>query len=117
MTIIDPADTSAPRSYTLRGVALLATASMVAAISLLAMPLSAQAATAAASHPSVVVPAVAAGRLAPQGCTASGTTDTCDLFAMEGTTSMLGGPPINIWGFSGTAVAGSATAPGPLLKN
>ena len=115
MTLIDPADTSAWRPYTLRGVALLATASMVATVSLLAIPLSAPAATAAASHPSVVVPAVAAGKLAPQGCTVSGTTDSCELYAMEGTTSMLGGAPINIWGFSSTGVARSATAPGPLL--
>jgi hypothetical protein len=115
MTLIDPADTSAPRSYTLRGVALMATASTVAAISLLAMPLSAQAATAAASHPSVVVPTLAAGKLAAQGCTVTGTADSCDLYAMAGTTSMLGGAPINIWGFSSTGVAGSATAPGPLL--
>jgi len=115
MTLIDPADTSAPRSYALRGLALLATASMVVSIIVLAIPGSAQAATAAASHPSVVVPAVAAGKLAPQGCAMSGTTDSCDLYAMAGTTSMLGGAPINIWGFSSTGVAGSATAPGPLL--
>ena len=120
MTLIDPADTSAPRSYALRGLALLATASMVVSISVLALPLSAKAAESAAvhpsaTHPSVVVPAVAAGKLAAQGCTASGTMVSCDLYAMEGTTSMLGGAPINIWGFSSTGVAGSATAPGPLL--
>jgi len=115
MTLIGPADTAAPRSYTLRGVALLATAGMVAAVNLLAIPGSAQAATAAASHPSVVVPAVAAGPLTPRGCTVSGTTDSCDLYAMAGTTSMNGGAPINIWGFSSTGAAGSATAPGPVL--
>ncbi len=115
MTLIGSADTSAPRSYTVRGVALLAAASVVAAISLLAMPLSAHASTAAAVHPSVVVPAVAAGKLTAQGCTVSGTTDTCDLYAITGTTSMLGGAPINIWGFSTTGAAGTATAPGPLL--
>jgi hypothetical protein len=119
MTPIGSADTSAPRSYTLRGFALLATASMVAAVSLLALPLNARAATAAASHPSVAVPSVAvpsvaSGKLAPQGCTASGTTDTCNLYAMAGTNQVLG-TPINIWGFSSTGVAGSATAPGPLL--
>ena len=115
MTFIGSADTSAPRSHTVRGVALLAAAIVVAAISLLAVPLNAHAATAAAARPSVVVPAVAAGKLAPQGCTASGTTATCDLYAMAGTTSMLGGAPINIWGFSTTGAAGTATAPGPLL--
>ena len=115
MTLIDPADTSAPRSHTSRGVALLAIASMVSAVSLLAIPLGAQAAPAVASHPTVAVPAVAAGKLAPQGCTANGTTPTCDLYAMVGTTSMLGGAPIDIWGFSTTGAAGTATAPGPLL--
>lgn len=114
MTPIGSADPSAPRSYTLRGIALLATASMVAAISLLATPLSANAATAAASHPSAAVPAVAAGQLAPQGCTANGTTPTCDLYAMAGTTTVLG-TPLPIWGFSSTGAAGTATAPGPLL--
>jgi len=88
---------------------------MVSAVSLLAIPLGAQAAPAVASHPTVAVPAVAAGKLAPQGCTANGTTPTCDLYAMVGTTSMLGGAPIDIWGFSTTGAAGTATAPGPLL--
>ena len=115
MTLIGPADTSAQRSHTLRGVAQLAVAAMVAAISLLAIPLSAQAATPAAVRPTAVVPAVAAGKLAIQGCAVSGTTDTCDLYAMAGTTTMLGGAPINIWGFSTTGAAGTATAPGPLL--
>src|SRR5665811_100851 len=115
MTTLAAARSATPRTYTVRGVALLAAASVVAAISLLAMPLTARAATAAAAHPSAVVPAVAAGKLAPQGCTVSGTTDTCDLYAMAGTTSMLGGAPINIWGFSTTGAAGTATAPGPLL--
>ena len=120
MTLIGTADRSATRSYTVRGVALLAAASVVAAISLLALPLNAHAATEAAARPSVavpsaLVPAAAAGKLAPHGCTVTVTTDTCDLYAMPGTTSMLGGAPINIWGFSSTGAAGSATAPGPLL--
>jgi len=115
MTLIDSAGTSGPRSSTLRGVALLAAAGMVAAISLLAIPISAQAATAAALHPSAAVPAVAVGKLAPKGCTANGTTPSCDLYAMKGTTSMNGGAPIDIWGFSTTGGTGTATAPGPLL--
>lgn len=116
MTLIDSADTSARRSYTRRGLALLATASMVAAVSLLAIPLSAQAAESAAAHPSAVAPAVAVGKLTPSAaCALSGTTRTCDLYAMEGTTSMNGGLPITIWGFSTTGTAGTATAPGPLL--
>src|SRR5665647_227806 len=114
MTLMEPTDTSAHRSHSPRGIALAAAASMVAAVSLVAMPLSAHAAASAMSRPAVAIPAVAAGKLAPS-CTAIGTTRTCDLYAMEGTTSMLGGAPINIWGFSSTGVAGSATAPGPLL--
>jgi len=125
MTIDDPADTSAPRSYTLRGIALLATASMVAAVSLLAVPLSAQAATAATPRAAVVpaaaVPAVAVGKLLSQGCTTAGSTDTCDLYAKAGTTSMNGSAPINIWGFStkndpvNFPSDSVPTAPGPLL--
>lgn len=115
MTLIGPADTSAPRSNTLRSVAVLAAASMAAAISLLAIPLSAQAATSAASHPTTVVAAAPAGKLAPKGCTANGTTPSCDLYAMESTTTMNGGAVVPIWGFSTTGGAGTATAPGPVL--
>jgi hypothetical protein len=116
MTLIGPAERSASRSYTLRGLALLATASMVATISVLAIPLSAKAAEPAAAHPSAMVPAAAAGKLTPSAsCPLSGTTRTCDLYAMAGTTTMNGGLPITIWGFSTTGAAGTATAPGPLL--
>ncbi len=116
MTPIDSADRSAPRSYPRRGLTLLATASMVAAVSLLAVPLSAQGAETAAAHPAAMAPAVAVGKLTPSpSCALSGTTRTCDLYAMEGTTSMNGGLPIPIWGFSTTGAAGTASAPGPLL--
>ncbi|MEO6145342.1 MAG: multicopper oxidase domain-containing protein [Dermatophilaceae bacterium] len=115
MTLIGSADTSAPRLYSLRGVALLSVASMVAAISLLAVPLTAQAATASPSQVSAVVPAAAVGKLAPSpSCAVIGSTRTCDLYAKLGTTSMPGGTPIDIWGFSSTAT-GAATAPGPVL--
>ena len=113
MKLIQPADRSALRPRTLRCMAVVATASMVAAISLLAVPLGAQAASVSSQVPAAV-PAVAAGKLAAQGCTTTGTTATCDLYAMTGTTSVLGAP-IPIWGFSGTGIAGTATAPGPLL--
>jgi len=116
MTLNGPADRSAPRSYTLLGLAVLATASMVATLSVLAIPLSAQAVESAAAHPSAMVPAAAAGKLTPSAsCPLSGTTRTCDLYAMAGTTTMNGGLPITIWGFSTTGAAGTATAPGPLL--
>ncbi|MGZ4598456.1 MAG: multicopper oxidase domain-containing protein [Oryzihumus sp.] len=59
------------------------------------------------------VPAAAAGKLSGQGCTGSGTV-SCDLWAMAGTTSLLG-RTVPIWGYSSTGAAGSATAPGPLL--
>ena len=120
MTLIQPADLSAPRWWTPRGVALLA-ASSLAAVSLVAMPLSAGAtAVQVQAHPAAVVAgavplhAAAAGKLPLQGCTESGATATCDLFAMTGTNLVLG-TPLPIWGFSTTGAAASATAPGPVL--
>jgi hypothetical protein len=59
-------------------------------------------------------PAAPAGKLSPQGCTVAGTSDTCDLYAMTSTVSVLG-RSIPIWGFSATADPNSATLPGPLL--
>lgn len=64
--------------------------------------------------PRVAVPAAVPHRLAPSGCTRTGTTSACDLYAMTGTTQVLG-QPVPIWGFSSTSTAGSATAPGPVL--
>ena len=64
--------------------------------------------------PRVAVPAAVPHRLAPSGCTRTGTTSACDLYAMTGTTQVLG-QPVPIWGFSSTSAAGSATAPGPVL--
>jgi hypothetical protein len=64
----------------------------------------------------VVRGAAAVGRLAPTGCVhdAAAGTDVCDLYAMAGTSQVLG-HDIPIWGFSTDGTAGSATAPGPLL--
>ena len=67
--------------------------------------------TAAASTPVTAHPA---GKLTPRGCTEGAGTAACDLYAMTGSASILGNP-INIWGFSTTGVAGSASAPGPQL--
>jgi hypothetical protein len=58
--------------------------------------------------------AAAVGKLTPRGCASGTGTATCDLYAMAGTNSVLG-TPIPIWGFSTSAAAGTATAPGPLL--
>ena len=120
MTLIQPADMSAPRWWTPRGVGLLAASSLVA-VALVAMPISAGAtAVQVRSHPAAAVAAaaplhaVAAGKLPLQGCTESGTTATCDLYAMTGTNLVLG-QPIPIWGFSSSGAAASATAPGPVL--
>ncbi len=115
MTLNSPADSSRPRSNSPRRVAVGASTSVLLAIALSVVPVSARAAVPSAVRPSAVVPAAAAGKLAVQGCTTSGATDTCDLYAMAGTTSMLGGAPIDIWGFSATGAAGTATAPGPVL--
>jgi FtsP/CotA-like multicopper oxidase with cupredoxin domain len=57
---------------------------------------------------------VAVGKLAPSGCTFGAGTAACDLYALSGTTTILG-TSVPIWGFSPTGVAGSATAPGPVL--
>ncbi|MHB1490018.1 MAG: multicopper oxidase domain-containing protein [Cellulomonas sp.] len=121
MTLNQPADSSARRRGTSRGVALVAAAGLVVA-TFAADPFLARAAAAApvsavsAGHAAATSAARAAavGKLAPQGCTVTGTVAACDLFAMAGTASILG-QPIPIWGFSSTGVAASATAPGPLL--
>ncbi|HET7398541.1 MAG TPA: multicopper oxidase domain-containing protein [Intrasporangium sp.] len=64
--------------------------------------------------------AMPVGKLAPTGCvvtsdpSATQRTVSCELWAMTGTTQVLG-TNIPIWGFSSTGAAGSATAPGPVL--
>ncbi|MFF1819677.1 multicopper oxidase domain-containing protein [Kribbella sp. NPDC058245] len=57
---------------------------------------------------------VAVGKLTPRGCSFAAGTAACDLYAMTGTTTVLG-TAVPIWGFSSTGTAGSATAPGPAL--
>ena len=59
------------------------------------------------------LPAAPQGALLPSGCSRSGTTDTCELWAKTGTTSLLG-TPMPIWGYA-TSADGAATAPGPAL--
>ena len=64
--------------------------------------------------PNAGLTVAAAGALAPSGCTTVGTAVSCDLWALPGTTSILG-TSVPIWGFSTTGAAGSATLPGPQL--
>ena len=118
MTLTEPADGVTRQ----RAVALAAAASLVAALSLLGTAPSALAAAApsqvtagVSSAVSAAVSAVAAGKLAPSlSCAHGAATASCDLFAMTGTAPILG-QPMPIWGFSSTGVAGSASAPGPVL--
>jgi FtsP/CotA-like multicopper oxidase with cupredoxin domain len=68
----------------------------------------------AATRASVpVAAAVPQGSLTPRGCTVSGTTATCELWAKTGTTDLLG-QPMPIWGYA-TSAAAAPTAPGPVL--
>lgn len=53
------------------------------------------------------------GHLTPRGCTVTGATAACDLYAAAGTTTFLG-RTLPIWGFA-SAEADPVTAPGPLL--
>ncbi len=81
-------------------------------------------APAAAAHPAAAAavgsavpaaaPAAAVGHLSARNCAEATGTAACDLYAMSGTAAVLGNN-IPIWGFSTTATAGSATAPGPVL--
>jgi len=52
---------------------------------------------------------VAVGKLTPRGCTFAAGTAACDLYAMAGTTSLLG-TSVPIWGFSSTGAAGAGFA-------
>ncbi len=61
-----------------------------------------------------VVRSAAVGKLAPSGCASSGGVAQCDLWAMTGTTQLLG-QSVPIWGFSSSSAPGTATAPGPVL--
>ena len=68
----------------------------------------------AATPTAPVVRSAAVGKLAASGCTSSGGQARCDLWAMTGSTQLLG-QPVPIWGFSDSSVPGTATAPGPVL--
>src|SRR4051812_6610640 len=75
----------------------------------------------AADHPAAPLPsrasvaAAPAGRLDPANCTPGAGTSACDLYAMTGTETLDSTTTVPIWGFSTTATAGTATAPGPVL--
>ncbi|EWT01395.1 hypothetical protein N865_08695 [Intrasporangium oryzae NRRL B-24470] len=72
-------------------------------------------APATAAAPAAFVPAAPVGKLTPRGCTATAPGEiACDLWAMPGTNQVLG-TNVPVWGYSTTGVAGSATAPGPVL--
>lgn len=84
-------------------------------LALVVPPAQAHAARSVSSAPRAVAPqAAAVGKLAPTGCVRAGGQAQCDLYAMAGTTQLLG-QSLPIWGFSTSAAAGSATAPGPVL--
>ncbi len=100
----------------LRGSLRGALAGVLATGVVAALPSAAHAAApAAALTPAVAAPHTAAvGKLAVSGCTGGAGDASCDLYAMTGTTQVLG-TSIPIWGFSTSPDAGTATAPGPVL--
>ncbi|GAA1133414.1 hypothetical protein GCM10009630_34480 [Kribbella jejuensis] len=87
----------------------IATTALAAALLAPVQATAAQAVPAAPARASVAV-----GKLTPRGCTFGTGTAACDLYAMSGTTTLLG-TAVPIWGFSSTGAAGTATAPGPVL--
>jgi hypothetical protein len=108
-----------------RAMALTALAMAVAApVTLVASPATARAVPAAlpAALPVAMPAAVPNGPPAPPqgplpqtGCTLSGTTASCDLWAKTGTVVLPGAAaPVPIWGFASTDAA-PATLPGPVL--
>lgn len=123
MTSSLPADRRARRSSRLpRPMSALA-AGLVAATTLATVAAAGPAQAAGALSSSARVAAVGSlaaavarpiVKLADQGCDRTGTVASCDLYALSGSTSVLG-TAVPIWGFSGTSTAGSASAPGPLL--
>ena len=105
------------RSRTTRGVAAALVAATTLALSQVPAVADTRKTAATAAHATPTAQSVAAppiGELAPSGCTTTGTDTQCDLYAMTGTTQLLG-TELPIWGFSSTGDAGSATAPGPVL--
>ena len=95
---------------------LTALALALLGLAVVAAPARAHAARSASTGPRVVAPqaAAAVGKLAPSGCVRSGGLAQCDLYAMTGSTQLLG-QTLPIWGFSTSATPGTATAPGPVL--
>ncbi|MDH2413971.1 multicopper oxidase domain-containing protein [Nocardioides sp. CER19] len=93
-----------------------ATALCLGAGTLAALGATSSPAHATTALPQAALAAAPVGKLAPSGCTRDDATatDVCDLYAMAGTTQVLG-RTLPIWGFSSTGSAGSATAPGPVL--
>ena len=69
--------------------------------------------TAAAGAAAPALAAAGSGHLGAQGCSTTGTTATCDLYARAGTVTVVT-RKIPIWGWSG-APTGNPTLPGPLL--
>ncbi len=58
----------------------------------------------------------ASAGITPAPCTLSGTTRSCDLWALATTTTLNGvGAPVGIWGFSSTNDPSSARIPGPTI--
>lgn len=108
--------TTAPRTSSHRS-ALLATLTALAAVvaATLVPDASWSAVTPRAVTPTApVVRSAAVGKLAPSGCVASAGQAQCDLWAMTGTTQLLG-QTVPIWGFSDSSTPGTATTPGPVL--
>ena len=56
-----------------------------------------------------------AASLPASSCTSSAGVATCSLYATTGTATLYGSTAVNIWGFSATNAAGSASLPGPTL--
>ncbi len=105
------------RSRVSRGVAASLVAATALALSQVPAVAGSQQPAAVVAHRSPAVRATAAppiGTLSPSGCTTAGNQAQCDLYAMTGTTQLLG-TEIPIWGFSTSGDAGSATAPGPVI--
>ena len=95
---------------------LRATATVVAAATLALTMTGPAVGTTHAARPQLrpAAASVAVGKLTPAGCSFGAGTAACDLYAMAGTTSLLG-TSVPIWGFSPTGAAGTAKAPGVAL--
>ncbi|MCB9419663.1 MAG: multicopper oxidase domain-containing protein [Ardenticatenaceae bacterium] len=68
----------------------------------------------AASTPKAPLAAPAAAPLPPSTCTLVGTTRTCELWAKEGSLTLIDGVTVPIWGFSETGTD-TAQLPGPAI--